>query len=158
MNPYSSLYLQSSPSPLGQIQWQGLQVLFLKQEWTNLCCSSKGFLKAFVSPFQSQDEKTDLYPPQGGVITSKTTCMVQEKCWVAWESSQWALTFLYFKRCSFNCVFPAELHLAGVQVLLWGRIASQPHLSWLVHAVSASAEKPAHICQWAGAEGLEAVS
>lgn len=33
-----------------------------------------------------------------------------------------------------------------LEVLLWGRIASQPHLSWLVHAVSASADKPAHIC------------
>lgn len=43
-----------------------------------------------------------------------------------------------------------------LEVLLWGRIASQPHFSWLVHAVSAPADKPAHICQWAGAEGPKA--
>lgn len=40
-----------------------------------------------------------------------------------------------------------------LEVLLWGRIASQPHFSWLVHAASAPAARPAHICQWAGAEG-----
>lgn len=40
-----------------------------------------------------------------------------------------------------------------LEFLLWGRIASQPHFSWLVHAVSASDDKPALTCQWAGAEG-----
>lgn len=43
-----------------------------------------------------------------------------------------------------------------LEVLLWGRIASQPHFPWLVSVVSAPADKPAQICPWAGAEGRKA--
>lgn len=50
----------------------------------------------------------------------------------------------------------ASTDVKVLEVLLWGRIASQPHFSWLVHAVSAPADKSAQICQWAGAEGPKA--
>lgn len=43
-----------------------------------------------------------------------------------------------------------------LEVLLWGRIASQPLFPWLVSVVSAPADKPAQICPWAGAEGRKA--